>query len=172
MSSSPSELPPNPVELIRGLDLHSLTVLSTEVLTGYWRTAVAKERLQREASLEGLRTFVPDHMQAPDFNPKAVDEHIANVRRLNNSNPRLADSRWLRKEKAAAGGWADTYVWRPDTASRLRSVAGNHVDRYRLSEFFAANLYGVIVTPRSVGLRSFQDRRNAILRTHFPGAPL
>lgn len=161
---------PNPVDLIREEDLRNLAELSDQ-LVGDWRSVAAGARLRRERELDGLRTFIPDQLDAPAFEPEAVGAYVDRARRINNSGQQWADARELRQEKLVIDDWAASYVRRPDTRHRLTGVAG-YADLDSLSGFFAANLYQLTISPRSMALRSFQVRRNAVLRAHFPGAPL
>lgn len=170
MPRNPSEPYPNPVELIRGENLRNLAELSDQ-LVGDWRAVAAGARLRRERELDSLRTFVPDQLEAPGFDPEAVDVYVDRARRLNNSGQQWADARELRRERLVIDNWAASYIGRPDTRRRLTGVVG-HADLGGLSSFFAANLYQLTIPPRSMALRSFQVRRNTVLRTHFPGAPL
>ena len=170
MSYTPAEPNPSPVELVRELDFRSLTELS-DTLVGDWRVVAAGARLRRERALDDLRTFIPERIETPNFDSGEVGAYIDQGRKINNSSPQLADSERLRREKAAISELADSYIRRPDTLRRLTGVAG-HADLDSLSDFFAANLYGLTVTARSMAIRSFQVRRNAVLRTHFPRAPL
>jgi hypothetical protein len=159
---------PSPQELIAGLELNVLYALSN-TLNGPWMRAVRTERFGCERSLESLRTYRPAEFETPAYDGPEV--YISAARATNLTPQQLSDNIKMQSETKAAHERAQDYLAGPDTLHRLSSVV-QKVDRDDLGLFFASNLYGVIGTARSVALRSFESRRNAVLRQRFPGLEL
>ena len=162
--------PYDPVELISDLDLHTLSELPN-VISGPWEQIIRSERVRRERSLDALRTYRPEQTETPTYDEPTPATYFAQARATNNSPNRLADVADMIAERKAVRSLAYRYLARIDVQDRMNRITTN-VGQHQLADFFALNLYGVTGMARSIAFRAFTLERNAVLRSHFPGANL